>query len=130
VPTRDDRTDAERSLAALLTAVPEALTFSDEDPSVVVDRYYAPDFEQYHDGVRLDRDRLAQHAGPARKNVLGLHTEVHDILVRDSRFAVRYTLRTEMRQGTTLMNEVFMHGHLAPDGRIDHIDSTSRTVPV
>jgi hypothetical protein len=50
--------DPERDLATFLTSLPEWLTFGEEDPATIVDRYYSPDFEQYNDGIRLDRDRL------------------------------------------------------------------------
>lgn len=120
--------DPERDLAAFLASLPELLTFSDEDPATIVERYYSPDFEQQNDGIRLDRDRLAQHAKPARKNVVGLRTAVHDVLISGDRFAARYTLEAEMRKGVTLVNEIYMFGRLAPDGRIRRIDSTSRTI--
>lgn len=123
------RGDPERDLAAFLVALPELLALGDEDPATVVARYHSPDFEQHHDGVRFDRERLAQHARPARRNVLTVHTEVHEALVRDDRFAARYTITTEMRKGAVLVNDVFVMGSFAPDGRIRRIDSTSRTRP-
>ncbi len=93
-----------------------------------MDRYYSPDFEQHNDGIRLDRDKLIQHARPARKNVVSLRTDVHDVLVSGDRFAARYTIHVKMRKGATLVNEVYMLGWFAPDGRIRRIDSTTRTV--
>jgi hypothetical protein len=121
--------DGDARVRELLVRVPEELTFGVDDPLTVVDRYYAPDFVQTHDGVRLDRDRLVQHARPARRNVVGLRTEVSDLIVCGDRFAARYTIRAEMRKGVTLVNEVFMLGRLAPDGRLWQVDSTSRPLP-
>lgn len=121
--------DPERDLAAFLVSLPEQLALGDEDPAAIVDRYHSPDFEQHHDGIRLDRERLAQHARPARRNVVRVHTEVHDVLVRDDRFAARYTLTSEMRKGGVLVNDVFAMGRFAADGRIRRIDSTSRARP-
>jgi hypothetical protein len=122
------QTDPERDLAAFLASLPEQLTFGDEEPATIVDRYYTPDFEQYNDGIRLDRDKLAQHARPARKNVVGLRIDVHEVLVSGDRFAARYTIHAEMRKGPILVNEVYMFARLGSDGRIRRIDSTSRTV--
>ncbi|HEU4424456.1 MAG TPA: nuclear transport factor 2 family protein [Pilimelia sp.] len=121
--------DPERDLATFLTSLPEWLTFGDEDPATIVDRYYSPDFEQYNDGIRLDRDRLIQHAKPARKNVVSIRTDVHDVLISGDRFAARYTIGATMRKGATLVNEVYMLGRFAPDGRIRRIDSTTRAIP-
>jgi SnoaL-like domain len=120
--------DPERDLAAFLTALPHRLALGDEEPATIMDRYYSPDFEQYNDGIRLDRDKLIQHTRPARKNVLSVRTDVHDVLVCGDRFAARYTLHVDMRKGATLVNEVYLLGRFAPDGRIHRIDSTTRTV--
>lgn len=50
------------------------------------------------------------------------------MLVAGDRFAARYTIHAEMRKGATLVNEVYMLGWFASDGRIRKIDSTTRTV--
>lgn len=122
-------TDPERDVATFLAALPEQLTFSPEAPAVVVDRYYTPDFEQFDDGVRLDRDTLVRNVHPARRNVARLRTDVHDVVVSGERFAARYTIHAELRTGAVLVNEVYLLGWLAPDGRIRRIDSTTRVVP-
>jgi SnoaL-like domain len=122
-------TRAERDLAARLAAVPQELVFGDDQPAAIVDRYYAPDFEQDHDGIRFDRERVIQHARPARKNVVSLRTEVHEVLVSGDRFAARYTLHTVLRRGATLADEIYLFGRLAADGRICRIDSTTRKAP-
>lgn len=121
--------DPERDLAAFLMSVPEQLAFADEEPATIVDRYYSPDLEWCNDGIRLDREKLVQHAGPARKNVVGLRTDVHDVLLSGDRFAARYTMHAEMRKGATVVSEVFMHGRLDEDGRIHRITSITRTIP-
>jgi hypothetical protein len=121
-------TDPEHDLATFLTSLPQQLAFGEDEPATVVDRYYTSDFEQHNDGIRLDRDKLIQHARPARKNVVSLHTDVHDVLVCGDRFAARYTIHAEMRQGVNLVNEVYMLGRFAADGRISRIDSTTRAV--
>ena len=122
-------TRSERDLATLLASAPREMVFGDDEPAAIVDRYYAPDFEQDHDGIRFDRERLVQHARPARKNVVSVRAEVHEVLVSGDRFAARYTLHTVMRQGATLADELYMFGRLAADGRIRRIDSTTRKVP-
>ena len=118
----------ERDLATFLISLPEKLAFGDEDTATVIDLSYTPDFEQYNDGIQLDRESLIRHARPARKNVVGIRTDVHDVLVSGDRFAARYTIRAEMRKGAILVNEVYMFGHYAADGRIRRIDSITRTI--
>lgn len=123
------RADPEGDLARLLVSVPQELALGDDEPAAIVDRYYTPDFEQDHDGIRLDRERLIQHARPARKNVASLQVQVHEVLVSGDRFAARYTLHTVMRKGMTLVDELCVFGRLAADGRIRRMDSTTRKVP-
>lgn len=113
-------------LAGYLRAFVHELTFGDDDPGEVIDRYHAPGFEQHNDGIVLDRAKLVAHAKPARKNVVALQIEVHDSLVAGDRVAARYTLHADMRTGVRLSNEIFLFGTLAPDGRLIRIVSTSR----
>jgi hypothetical protein len=59
---------------------------------------------------------------------VALRTEVGDVVVCGDRFAARYTIHARMRKSVTLVNEVFMLGWFAPDGRFLRVDSTSRPV--
>ena len=113
-------------LAGYLHAFVRELTFGDDDPADVIDRYHAPGFEQLNDGIVLDRTKLAAHAKPARKNVVACELDVHETLRDGERVAARYTLHADMRAGLRLSNEIFMIGTLAPDGRLSRIVSTSR----
>jgi hypothetical protein len=117
-----------RDLVAYLTSYPEEMVFGDEEPATVLDRYHTPDFEQYNDGLRLDRDKLIAHVRPARKNATSLRTRVHEALVIGDRVGARYTLEAVMRNERTITTEIYMFGHLAPDGRLRRIDQITRTV--
>ena len=114
--------------AGYLRSYVEEMSLGVEDPGVVVDRYHTPDIEWHNDGMRLDRDRLVAHARPVRKNVIACEVEVHEALVAGDRVAARYTVRSTMRKGRRLSNEVYMFGELAPDGRLRRIHSTVRDV--
>jgi hypothetical protein len=105
------------------------VTFGDEDPGTVIDRYFADGFAYYNDGVLLDRERLLAHVRPARKNALAVRGDVHDALVQGDRLAARYTLHATMRKGQVLSTEVHMFGRLAPDGRISSVDQITRIPP-
>jgi hypothetical protein len=113
-------------LAGYLHAFVHELTFSDDDPADVIDRYHAPGFEQINERIVLDRAKLAAHAKPARKNVVACELDVHETLRDGVLVAARYTLHADMRAGARLSNEIFMIGTLAPDGRLSRIVSTSR----
>ncbi|MBB2746220.1 UNVERIFIED_ORG: hypothetical protein FHR35_006083 [Microbispora rosea subsp. rosea] len=113
---------------AFLTRLPYELAFSREDPATIVDRYYTPDLEYRNDGIVLDRQRLIDHARPARRNARELEIEVHDTLIDDDRAAARYTMTVLARKDTTLQIEVHLFARFAPDGRVQRVDSITRTV--
>jgi hypothetical protein len=116
-------------LAGYLARYPHELTFGDEDPGSVLDRYHTPDFEMINDGVRLDRDRLLAHVRPARKNATSVEVIVHDAVVDGDRVAARYTLTAALRHGHVVSTEIYMFGQLAADGRLRHVDQLTRALP-
>jgi hypothetical protein len=122
-------TGLEQRFIAYLTLLPEELAFGDEDPGVVLDRYFVPDFEYHNDGILLDRQKLIDHVRPTRKNVVSCRVEVHETVLVGDRVAARYTLHAVMRKGKALVTEVYMFGQLAPDGRMQRINSINRVVP-
>ncbi|WP_225102597.1 nuclear transport factor 2 family protein [Streptomyces sp. CoH27] len=118
-----------QELAGYLRSYIREMGLGNEDPGVVIDRYHTPDIEWHSDGIWLDRDKLIAHARPARKSAIALDVEVHDTLVAGDRVAARYTLRSTMRKGRRLSNEIYLFGELAPDGRLRRVHSTTRDMP-
>jgi SnoaL-like domain len=118
-----------RDLAGYLTRYPQQLTCEDQDPATIMDRYHTPDFDMVNDGVRLDRDRLLAHVATGRKNAASVQVAVHDAVVDGDRVAARYTLTAIMRNGRVVATENYLFGHLAPDGRLRHLDQATRSIP-
>jgi hypothetical protein len=116
-------------LCAYLTRYPHELTFGDDEPAAVFDRYHSPEFVLYNDGLPLDRERLLAHVNSARKRVASVHTDVHEVLVAPDRVAARYTLTAVMRKGQRIATEIFLFGELDPDGRLRRIHQLTRPVP-
>ncbi|MEV5741957.1 nuclear transport factor 2 family protein [Microbispora rosea] len=125
---------SERDLADFLITYTRDMAVSDEEPDVILDRYFVPDFEYCNDGLVIDRQRMIDHVRPVRKNVdreamtaddwSGV--EIHQALVSGDQIAARWTLRTKLRKGKTFAAEIYMFGHLASDGRIRRIDQISK----
>jgi SnoaL-like protein len=126
---RDTHLPPGRDLAGYLTRYPHQLTFGDEEPAVVMDRYHTPDFDMINDGLRLDRDRLLAHVASGRRNATSVQVVVHDAVTDNDRVAARYTLTATMRKGQVIATEIYMFGHLAPDGRLRHVDQITRSIP-
>jgi hypothetical protein len=115
-------------VAAYLSQYPREVTFGEEDPETVFDRYHTPDFIMCNDGMRLDRAKLLAHVRPARKRAKDVRVEVHETVGTVGRVAARYTLIAEMATGNTIATEIYMFGQLAPDGRLRRVDQITRDV--
>jgi hypothetical protein len=113
-------------LQEYLSRYPNELAFGAEEAEVVFDRYHAPGFVLYSDGLPLDRERLLAHARPARKRVASVHTEIHEALSTAGQVAARYTLTAVMRKGPTITTEIFMFGAVSSDGRLQRVDQVTR----
>ena len=110
-----------------MTAYPQEVSFGDEPPETVFDRYHTPDFVLHTDGLPLDRARLLDHVRPARRRASGIHVEVHDAVTEGDRVAARYTLGAVMRKGgATVVTEIYLFGQLAADGRLRRADQLTR----
>ena len=115
-----------RDLAEYLNRYPWEVTFSDEDPAEVIDRYHAPGFVLTNDGIPLDRDRLLAHVVSGRKRAVEVRTTVHDVATTGNVVAARYELTAVMRRGAIIETEIFMFGRLAPDGRLSEVTQLTR----
>jgi phosphodiesterase/alkaline phosphatase D-like protein len=116
-------------LAGYLTGYPQQLTFGDDEPADVMDRYHTPTFEMINDGIRLDRQRLLDHVATGRKNAVAVRVDVHEFVADRTRVAARYTLTATMRKGAVIATEIYMFGELAADGRLHRVCQATRTVP-
>jgi hypothetical protein len=118
-----------RELAEFLRRYPEEVSFGDEDPAVIFDRYHTPDIIWVSDGAPLNRDTLLAHFHSTRKNVTGIDIRVHETLTEGDRVAARYTLTAQLRKGRVAASENFFFGHLHPDGRLQHVEQVTRILP-
>jgi hypothetical protein len=116
-------------LAGYLTRYPHEVTFGDEEPETVMDRYHTSDYELVNDGILLDRKRLLDHIRPARKRASAVQVEVDEAIVDGDRVAARYRLIASMRKGNVIATEIYMFGRLADDGRLRRVTQLTRTSP-
>lgn len=114
-------------LIRYLTSYPAEMTFGDEAPEEVLDRYHSPDYVIVNDGLALDRQRLIDHVRPARKRVAAVDVDVLDALVSNDRVAARYVLTAEMRKGGVIATEIHMFGRLDAVGRLRRADQLTRS---
>jgi hypothetical protein len=115
-----------RDLAGYLNCYPWEITFGDQDPTEVFDRYHAPGFVLTNDGIPLDRGRLLAHVASGRKRAAEIRTTVHEVAATGDVVAARYVLTAVMRKGEVIETEIFMFGRLAPDGRLREMTQLTR----
>jgi hypothetical protein len=118
------RLSTEAELTDFLSTYPHAVIYDEEGPGAVLDRYFAPDFEWHADGIALDRQRIIDHTRPARKKGTKAEVEVHTAMVSGDKVAAHYTLVATDKKTVTV--EIFMVGHLAPDGRLARVDQLGK----
>src|SRR3954454_21545759 len=88
-----------RDVVGYLELYPQEITFGDEDPAEIFDRYHAPGFVLHNDGVPLDRDRLLAHVASGRERAAEIRIVVHDVATTGDVVAARYELTAIMRKG-------------------------------
>ncbi len=120
------RTEAD--LTEFLTRYPQEMAFGDEQPELVLDRWFVPGVVIRSDGVALDRRRLIDHARPARRNARALRVAVHSAMLSGNGIAAHYTLEATMRTGRTIATEIYLVGRLGADGRVSSIDQCTRVL--
>ena len=114
-------------LVRYLTSYPEQVAFGDRPAEEVFDSYHTEDYLLVNDGIALDRQRLIDHVGPARKRASGVSVDVRDALMEGDRVAARYELTAEMRKGSRIVTEIHFFGRLAADGRLCRAEQLTRT---
>ncbi|MFI6481575.1 nuclear transport factor 2 family protein [Nonomuraea sp. NPDC050663] len=119
---------AQPDFHAFLTRLPHELAFSEDDPASIIDRYYTPDVRYHNDGITLDRQRLIDHVGPARRTATRLEVEVHDTVVEGSMASARYTMTAVTRKDRVIRMEIYLFARYAADGRVERVDSITRPI--
>lgn len=120
--------DPKEFIANFIGSFNEDIAHGDDDPAVVVDRYYTPDIVQIFDGQQMDREKLIAHIRPLRKNKPTSRVEVHEAIAEGNRLAAHYTMYVHIR-GKDLTIETGMFAVFARDGRMRRQQIFFRDVP-
>lgn len=112
-------------MTTIATALHELLNEHDQPLSDVVARHFTEDYRQRTDGQWDDRDGFLQHIAHLRSVVASAHIEVLDELSHGTRYADRHVVTVTKRDGSTVVQEVYLFGELAPDGRFRRIEETT-----
>lgn len=91
----------------------------------VLDRHFSPDYRQRTNGRWDDREAFAQHARKLREVVASARIEVLDELRDGNRYADRHRVRITKRDGTQVVQEVYLFAQLDAAGLFARIEETT-----
>lgn len=91
----------------------------------VIDRYFSPHYRQRTNGVWDDRAAFTQHIRKLREVVASVRIEVLDELRDGNRYADRHCVYVTKRDGSTVVQEVYLFGELDHEGRFLRIEETT-----
>jgi len=108
-----------------MTSITAALTelLDDRDGSVdeVIGRHFTDDYRQETDGVWSDRAQFADHIRHLRDVVAHAEVRVLDEFIQDSAYADRHEVHVTKTDGAVVVQEVYLFGTLAEDGRFAEV---------
>lgn len=91
----------------------------------VLDRFFSPHYRQRTNGMWDDREAFAQHIRKLREVVASVRIDVLDELHDGNRYADRHCVYVTKRDGSSVVQEVYLFGELDEDGRFIRIEETT-----
>jgi hypothetical protein len=112
-----------------MTDIRAALTDLLGDPSLpldqAIDRHFSHDYWQRTNGDWDDRAGFAAHIAHLRTIVDAISVEVLDEIIDGTRYADRHVVTIVKRDGSRVVQEVYLFGELADDGRFTRIEEST-----
>jgi len=90
-----------------------------------LDRHFSPDHRQRTDGAWSNRGEFAEHVAHLRSVVASVNTTVLEELVDGATYAERHIVDVTKKDGSKVVQEVYVFGELAPDGRFLRIEEVT-----
>jgi len=91
----------------------------------VLDYHFSPGYRQRTNGHWDNREAFAQHASKLREVVASARIEVLDELRDGQRYADRHRVHVTKRDGTQVVQEVYLFAELDAEGRFKRIEETT-----
>lgn len=91
----------------------------------VLDRHFSAAYRQRTNGQWEDRESFARHARKLREIVASARIEVLDELREGNRYADRHRVDVTKRDGTRVVQEVYLFAELDADGRFLRVEETT-----
>lgn len=91
----------------------------------VINRHFSPSYKQRTNGVWDDREAFTQHIRKLREVVASVRIEVLDELHDGNRYADRHCVYVTKRDGSTVVQEVYLFGEVDKEGKFVRIEETT-----
>ncbi len=91
----------------------------------VMDRHFSVDYRQRTDGAWEDRAGVTEHFAHLRSMVEAASIEVVDELVDGTRYADRHIATIRKRDGSQVVQEVYLFGERDTEGRFTRVEETT-----
>ncbi|MGM8850962.1 hypothetical protein ACS8E6_10690 [Salinicola halophyticus] len=103
----------------------ELLNRQDLPLEAVIDRHFSPAYRQRTNGCWDDRAGFTRHARKLREIVASARIEILDELRDGNRYADRHQVYIARRDGTHVVQEVYLFAELDIDGRFLRVEETT-----
>ncbi|OLO07778.1 hypothetical protein BTW08_10450 [Salinicola sp. MH3R3-1] len=103
----------------------ELLNRQDLPLEAVIDRHFSPAYRQRTNGCWDDRAGFTRHAQKLREIVASARIEMLDELRDGNRYADRHRVHIARRDGTHVVQEVYLFAELDIDGRFLRVEETT-----
>ncbi|MGG4774265.1 nuclear transport factor 2 family protein [Paenalcaligenes sp. Me52] len=113
------------SAVSIHTVLDQLLNQQDLPLKDVINRHFSPHYRQRTNGVWDDHAAFSQHIRKLREVVESARIEVLDELHDGNRYADRHCVYVTKRDGSTVVQEVYLFGELDSDGRFLRIEETT-----
>jgi hypothetical protein len=91
----------------------------------VLAHHFSPNYRQRTNGQWSDREVFAQHVRKLREVVASARIEVLDELCDGNRYADRHLVHVAKRDGSKVVQEVYLFAELDAEGRFARIEETT-----
>ncbi|MFC4298672.1 nuclear transport factor 2 family protein [Castellaniella hirudinis] len=91
----------------------------------VLNRHFSPDYRQRTNGQWDDREGFMRHARKLREVVVSARIEVLEELRDGDHYADRHRVRITKRDGSQVIQEVYLFAQIDQDGRFARIEETT-----
>lgn len=109
----------------IATALHDLLNEHDLPLEEAVERHFTDTYRQRTDGSWDERTEFVRHIAHLRTVVANVRITVHDELRDAERYADRHVAHLTKKDGSEVVQEVYLFGRMAPDGRFDQVEEVT-----